>query len=183
MEKTSPERSEPDAVLVRRDWAHSALYSRNCLIGFLIIIGIVIKDVMGGKEIPAEGLLSICVFAAIFFGAAWSVLVRSGRDRPVVAIDEDGIAFPEAGVSRIPWPSVIYAERISLPARRLFVEGVRFHFEPGTLNRRQFGSFHKDRWEVTTSVTVPPFGWQSMRVKGGTDALLSSIDRFVHVED
>ena len=67
-------------------------------------------------------------------------------------------------------------------ARGFYMYIVRFHFKSGSLNRRQFGSITKDRWEVILSMRAFLFGWESLRVAGGYEAVLKSVERYARVK-
>ena len=164
----------------RPDWDHTIRYSIKALWFFLAFLGICIFTALDGRPFPSDGITFLAALLALFGGSGELALHRRRRNSPLLLIGPAGVAFPINRVDTVSWHNVTRVKLVRISLRGARTTGVRFYFRKGTLRRWQFGALGLDRWEAILS-----FGNRagtSLRVEGGVDEVIESIERFHPVE-
>lgn len=164
----------------RPDWSHALRQGARALkfyLGFLVLCIFAAIS----KPFDMEAIAFLAGLLAVF-GLGSEVNIRRLRaNRPILTVGPQGVSFPTNGIDTIGWEDITRVRVVNFRARQFASKGLRFHFRKGRLRRWQFGALGLDRWEIMTSFSNSVMG-DALRIQGGVDQVIASIERFHPVE-
>lgn len=170
----------PQTHAFQPDWRHMARINLRIQYVSLAILLFMIYLVVTNPR-PDEGISFWITGCYVLFAAMAAVcLYRIKQNAVVLTIGPEGVSFPIGNIGPISWTDVKRIKVVRIHGRSK-ISAVRFYFSKGTIQRRQIGSFRKDRREVIYSIKGR-HGRESYPIVGGAEALLDSIERYGIVE-